>query len=152
MISTDDSSPLDIKSFNARLIDEFRANRGTVSGQPEGALPLLLLTTTGAISGQPRTSPLACLAEGDRYYIAGPYLGAARHPAWYHNLVADPNVMVEVGAEVFGATARVLDGEERERIWTALVARNLNLPTWQKQIARVIPIVELTPKSGHSTQ
>jgi len=139
------SDSWDFKAFNAKVIAEFRANGGAVSSLP-AATPLLLLTTTGARSGQRRTSPLGYLVEADRYYINGAVRGAPSHPAWYHNLLAHPDVTVELGADTFDATARVLAGDERVRIWDRFVARIPSLVTWQETTRREFPLVELTRK------
>src|SRR5579859_3153410 len=94
----------DRNDWNRGIIEEFRANGGKVGGMWEGRR-LLLLTTTGAKSGQRRTTPLAYLPDGDRLLIFGSKAGMPTHPDWYHNLVAHPDVNVEVGAETYEATA-----------------------------------------------
>src|SRR5436190_16045563 len=101
----------DMKAFNAALIEEFRANGGKVGGRFEGR-PVLLLTTTGAKSGRPFTLPLVYLADGDRLLIFASKAGSPKNPDWYHNLVANPTVRVEVGSESYDARATVLSGEE----------------------------------------
>src|SRR4029453_12802200 len=108
----------DINDFNSQIIDEFRANQGKVGGQFEGA-PMVLITTTGAKSGQRRTSPLVYFRDGDRIVIFASKAGAPTHPDWYHNLVANPQVTVEVEGDTFEATADVLEGDERDRILDA---------------------------------
>ena len=92
---------------NARTIDEFRSNDGRVGGFFEGS-PLLLLSTTGAKSGQPRTNPMMYLADSDRFMVFATKGGAPTSPDWYHNLVANPAVTLEVGTETFEAEAAVL--------------------------------------------
>ena len=89
---------MDIKKINEDTIDEFRANGGKVGGMFDG-VPLLLLTTTGAKSGATRVNPLAFFQDGDRYIIIASYAGAPKNPPWYYNLVAHPEVGVEVGPE-----------------------------------------------------
>src|ERR1700752_4770562 len=101
------------KAFNAKVAEEFRANNGKVAGAFEGN-ELLLLTTTGAMSGQPRLSPLSCI-DG-RLFVIARYGGADVHPAWVRNLRADPRARVELGGESFGVTARELPPDEREDI------------------------------------
>src|SRR5438105_15275085 len=98
----------DQNDYNRKLIKEFRENRSKAGGQFAGR-PLLLLTTTGAKSGQRRTTPMMYIAEpgGDRLLVIASNTGAPAHPAWYHNLVAHPDVTVEVGTEIFDATAVV---------------------------------------------
>lgn len=106
----------DMHDWNRQTIEEFRANKGKVGGMWEGK-PLLLLTTTGAKSGKRRTTPTMYLRDGDRLLIFASKGGAPTHPAWYHNLVAHPQVTVEVGSETYKATATVLKGEERDRLY-----------------------------------
>ena len=103
---------------NAKVIEEFRANGGRLERQD-----LVLLTTTGARSGRQVTSPLLYLAEGDTVYVIASKQGSASHPAWYHNLVAHPDVTLEIGAERRAVRARVLAGAERARVYAAQVAR-----------------------------
>jgi deazaflavin-dependent oxidoreductase (nitroreductase family) len=129
-------------SFNDTIIDEFRANEGRVGG-PFAHMPLLLLTTTGARTGQPRTSPLAYLREGDSLYIFGSAAGADEDPLWYRNLLADPKVTVELGTERFTATATPLTGQERDRIWDAQVAAVPSFGDYPKKTTRTIPVVAL---------
>src|SRR5436305_1276650 len=95
--------------WNRAIIEEFRAGGGKVGGQFAGA-PLLLLTTTGAKSGQPRTAPVMYLAEGDRMYVFASKGGAPTNPDWYHNLVANPTASVEVGDERYDVKASVITG------------------------------------------
>lgn len=104
-----------INTWNQRIVEEFRTNGGKLGGQYEGA-SLLLLTTTGKKSGKPRTTPLAYQLDGDRLIVVASYMGAPKHPDWYRNLVAQPQVTVEVGKETFDALATtVTDASERER-------------------------------------
>lgn len=137
------SDSWDMKAFNAKVIAEFRANGSSVSSLPAGT-PLLLLTTTGARTGQQRTTPLGFVVEADHYYVNGAVRGASRHPAWYHNLLAHPDVTVEVGTDTFAATSRVLAGDERQRIWDQFAALIPTLTTWQEGTSREFPIIELT--------
>ena len=95
--------------FNARIIDEFRANEGRV-GPPFQGTPLLLLHHTGARSGAAYVSPLAYLRDGDRYVVFGSKGGAPTHPAWYHNLKAHPDIEVEVGTDTFPVRAAEAEG------------------------------------------
>ncbi|XVV07776.1 nitroreductase/quinone reductase family protein [Actinosynnema sp. CA-248983] len=131
--------PLD---FNQQVIDEFRANRGRVGGVFEGAR-LILLTTTGARSGRPHTVPLAFLPDGDRILVIGSAAGADRHPAWYHNLLADPKATVEDGVFTYEAKATVLDGEERDTLFARAVEADAGWGEYQAKTSRVIPVVAL---------
>src|SRR5271165_1293907 len=107
--------PGDMRAFNENLITEFRANGGKLSGQLANS-SLLLLTTVGARTGQSRVTPLGFVRDGDRYVVIAANAGADRHPDWYYNLLAHPQVVVEVGSERFEATARTAELDERERL------------------------------------
>jgi deazaflavin-dependent oxidoreductase (nitroreductase family) len=132
-----------VNDFNAGIIEEFRANHGVV-GEPFEGAPLVLLTTTGAKSGERRTNPLATLADGDTLYVFASKGGSPRNPDWYYNVVAHPEVGVEYGDEKFDAVAHVVTGPERERIYAAQVARMPGFGDYQEQTGgRVIPVVEL---------
>jgi deazaflavin-dependent oxidoreductase (nitroreductase family) len=136
------SAAPDMREINVHVIEEFRANGGKVGGMFEGA-PLLLLTTTGAKSGRELVSPLVMTAEDDRWLIYASVGGADHHPAWYHNLVANRDVTVEVGTERFPARARVVTGEERDRLYAEQASRMTNFREYQERTSRVIPVVEL---------
>jgi len=131
-----------MSDFNAKIIDEFRANEGVVGGPFTGA-PMLLLTTTGAKSGAPRVNPLVYLTENNRVYVFASKAGAPTHPDWYHNLRANPLVTVEVGTTRYPATATAVEGEERDRIYAAQVARMPGFGEYQEKAGRTIPVVEL---------
>lgn len=130
--------PRDMRAFNEALIAEFRANGGKLSGRLANS-SLLLLTTTGARSGQPRVVPLGYVRDGERYAVIAANAGAHAHPDWYYNLLADPHVVVEVGSERFAATARVTEGVERERLSAAIPY----FAAQQAKTARAIPVVVL---------
>lgn len=130
--------PQDMRAFNENLIAEFRATGGKLSGRLANS-SLLLLTTTGARSGQPRVTPMGYVRDGERYVVIAANAGAAAHPHWYHNLLAHPRVGVEVGAERFDATARVATGAERER----LIATISYFGAQQVKTDREIPVVVL---------
>src|SRR5262249_9430008 len=106
----------DFRAYNAAVVDEFRNNRGQVTGMFEHA-PLVLITTTGAKSGTRRTTPLVHTTDGDKVVIIASKGGAPTSPDWFHNLVANPDVTVELPNETFEARARVAQGDERERLW-----------------------------------
>lgn len=131
--------------FNAKIIEEFRANAGKVGGPFEGG-DLLLLTHTGAKSGKPRVSPLAYVSDGDRYVIVASKAGAPENPAWYHNVKANPEVTVEVGTEKFTATARqVEDDAERDSLYARMVEKMPGFADYEKKTTRRIPVVVLEP-------
>ncbi|MBB5953692.1 deazaflavin-dependent oxidoreductase (nitroreductase family) [Saccharothrix tamanrassetensis] len=128
---------------NQKVVEEFRANGGVVGGMFEGR-NLLLLTTIGAKSGRERLSPLVYTRDGDRLVIAASYGGAPTSPAWFHNLVANPKVTVEVGTEKFEATATVVqDRAERDRLYAGMVAHAPGFADYEKKTDRVIPVVVL---------
>ena len=134
--------------FNAPVIEEFRANNGRVGGWFGGGR-LLLLTTTGARSGSPHTTPVAYLPDGgERVLVIASAGGAARHPAWYHNLVATPTVTVEDGVFTYEARATVLSGEERDRAFARAVEYDQGWAKYQAGTARILPVVALAPIPG----
>ena len=134
----------DINDWNAKIIEEFRANAGKVGGQFEGA-PVLLLTTTGRRSGQPRTSPMMYLDDGaGRWLVFASKAGADTNPDWYTNLVSDPKVTVEIGDRTVIATAEVLTGAERDRWYAEQARRYPGFAEYEAKTTRVIPVVALT--------
>jgi deazaflavin-dependent oxidoreductase (nitroreductase family) len=133
--------------FNDKIIAEFRANSGVV-GPPFAGAPMVLLTSTGARSGKPHTTPLVNYADGDRVYVFASMGGAPKHPAWYHNVVANPGVTVERGAEKYTAKARVLEGAERDDIYARQAALIPTFGDYQQKTTRTIPVVEPHPIVG----
>jgi len=129
--------------MNQKIIEEFRANEGKVGGQFKGA-PLLLLTTTGAKSGLTRTNPLAYLSDGDRYVIIASFAGAPKNPPWFHNLLANSNVTVEVGTQRFAARAQVVKEPERSDLYRRMVSVMPVFAEYERKTTRVIPVVALT--------
>ena len=135
----------DLNEWDRKIIEEFRANGGNVSGQFAG-VPLLLLTTTGAKSGQQRISPLAYLSEGGHIYVFAGNRGAPTNPGWYHNLVAHPDVTVELGSETFEARAIVVDSAEGDRLGRLQLQNVPSLAELQAKITRKVPVVLLERK------
>ena len=129
-------SDSDFIEYNHRIVEEFRAN----GGQVQGWAPLILLTTKGAKTGQTRIYPLMSVPYGDAYLAVASKGGAPKNPLWYYNLLAHPDVMVEVGNEKFEATARLLTGAEREQAFKQAVAVFPNYAELQKKTAREIPV------------
>ncbi len=132
----------DPNDWNKKVIEEFRANGGKVGGMFEGA-PLLLLTTTGAKSGQQRVSPLVYMQDGEHMYIFASKAGAPTNPDWYHNIVAHPDVTLEVGDQKFNAKAVTITGKERDEIYEKQAKVNPGFGEYQEKTTRVIPVVEL---------
>lgn len=136
----------DIDDFNAKVIAEFRANGGVCGGFFEGK-PMVLVTHTGAKSGARRTTPLVCsttdgAAGGDIVIIAS-MGGAPTNPAWYHNLVANPEVTVEYGTDTYTAHAREVHGDERRRLYDQQAAIMPFFHEYQAKTERVIPVFVL---------
>jgi deazaflavin-dependent oxidoreductase (nitroreductase family) len=132
----------EMDDWNTKVIEEFRSNGGQVSGQFEGA-PMLLLTTTGAKTNQARVNPMMYLAEGDKVFVFASKAGAPTNPDWYHNLVAHPQVTVELGSDTFDATAAVVEGAERDRIYEEQARRYAGFAEYQANTDRIIPVVAL---------
>lgn len=131
-----------VNDWNATIIAEFRANEGKVGGPFEGA-PVLLLHTKGAKSGQERINPIMYLDyEGKRYVFAS-YAGAPTDPDWFHNLVANPKVTIEVGTETYEATATPVSLEERDRVYPVQAELYPNFAEYETKTTRKIPVVEL---------
>lgn len=133
----------EVSERNRAVIEEFRKNGGKVAGSWEGR-PLLLLTTIGAKSGERRTTPVMYLRDGDRLLVFASRGGAPTNPGWYHNLVAHPDVTVEVAGETFEARASVLAGEERDRLYGRQAELFPMFAEYQRRTSRKIPVIALT--------
>lgn len=131
-----------LNGFNKSIIGEFRANGGKVGGQFADS-NLLLLTTTGAKSGQRRVSPLAYFRIDGKLVILGSFAGAPVNPAWVHNLRATPQAHVEVGTDSFDVTARELPSAERDELFEKVSAVAPGFAEYQSKTSRVIPLFEL---------
>lgn len=129
--------------FTNALVADFRANRGKVTSGPFLGRNLLLLTTTGARSGERRLAPLVYTRDGDRIVVVASKGGAPTNPAWYVNLLANPVVTVELGGETFEARASVTGGEERDRLYAAHAAEHPAFVEYPKKTTRVIPVIHL---------
>ena len=132
----------DPNEFNRGVIAEFRANAGKVGGPFEGA-PMILLTHTGAKSGKEYTTPLVYSRDGDAVVIIASKAGAPDDPQWFRNLVANPDVTVEIGTDRFAARARVAEGPERDRLYDAQAALMPNFKEYADKTTRRIPVVVL---------
>ncbi|WP_411083457.1 nitroreductase/quinone reductase family protein [Streptomyces sp. cmx-18-6] len=129
-------------AFQQSVIDEFRANAGKVGG-PFAGSDLLLLTTTGARTGQPHTTPLGHVRDGERLLVVGSNLGAPHHPDWYHNILARPAVQVELGTEKFDTIAVPAEGPRREELFARVVAESPGYADYRAATERVLPVVVL---------
>ncbi len=127
-------------NYNEMVIEKFRSNSGKVDGPNQ----LLLLTTTGAKSGQPRLAPVAYSTDGDRLIVLASKGGQPTNPDWYHNLVANPTVTVELGTEQFQARASVVeDAQEYERLYAQHAALMPGFAEYRQKTTRKIPVVVL---------
>jgi len=131
-----------VSDYNRRIIDEFRANAGHVGGSFED-MPLLLLTTTGARSGRPHTTPLAYLEDDGRLVVFGSKGGAPTNPDWYYNVRAHPDATVEVGTETFPVRARITADGEREELFERMKALRPQFAEYEAKVRRTIPVVVL---------
>jgi deazaflavin-dependent oxidoreductase (nitroreductase family) len=132
----------DAVDINARIIQEFRANGGKVTGPAEG-FSLLLLHTTGARSGGARVNPVAYQPLADGWAVFAAHAGARKNPDWYHNIVANPETIIEVGCDTVPVRARVATGEEREQIWARQKAFYPRFARYETLARREIPVVIL---------
>jgi deazaflavin-dependent oxidoreductase (nitroreductase family) len=132
---------MDMREINEQVIEQFRAG-GPIDGMHRERL--VLLTTTGARTGQQRTTPMMFHPDGDRLLVIASNSGAPRHPAWYLNLVANPRVTVEVGDVRYDAVASTAEGAERERLWGMLKQTYPFFAEHEQMVDREIPVVILT--------
>ena len=130
----------DMKQFNEGVIKDFRANGGKVGGQMEN-IPLLLVTMKGAKSGRTITLPLAYSKDGNRFVVIASFAGAPHNPSWYHNLVAHPDVTIELGGEKFQAKASVAQGAERDRLFKQQADQLPIFNEYQQKTTRRIPVI-----------
>jgi deazaflavin-dependent oxidoreductase (nitroreductase family) len=138
------SAPDLANDYNARIIEEFRANQGRVGG-PWASTTLILIHHLGAKSGTERVSPLGCFPQSDgRLVIVASNGGSPTHPDWYHNLKVNPRVGVEVGSQTFTVLAQELGGTARAELWPKLVAEVPQLGEFQTRATRQIPVFMLT--------
>jgi deazaflavin-dependent oxidoreductase (nitroreductase family) len=133
-----------MSAFIALNVWLYRLSGGRMMGRM-GAAPILLLTTTGRRSGRERTTPVLYLADGGHLVIVASLAGAARHPAWFLNLEANPRVKLQVRSRRFAATARRATAEEKAQLWPRLVAMYPAYEDYQARTTRDIPVVILTP-------
>jgi deazaflavin-dependent oxidoreductase (nitroreductase family) len=134
----------EVLAFNQALIADYRANGGAITSGPMAGRTLILLTTTGARTGEPHTAPLAFQRDGDAYVIVGSNGGRPDQPAWLANIEKDPTVTCEIGADRFAATAEVLMGADRRRVMDAFIEAIPAFGEYEKAITnREIPVVRL---------
>ncbi|MGY1774198.1 nitroreductase family deazaflavin-dependent oxidoreductase [Blastococcus sp. SYSU D00813] len=133
--------------LNAEHVQRYRETDGEV-GYIWNGVPILLLTTTGRKSGEPRTTPLIFARDGDDYLVVASQGGAPTHPNWYLNLLQDPRAEIQVRAEHIPVTGRTATDEERPRLWDVVRGPWPNYDVYQERTDRVIPVVVLTPTGG----
>ena len=131
-----------MSDWNTAIIQEFRDNQGVVGGMFEGR-PLLLLTSTGAKTGNPHTTPAACYIDGDAWVIIASAAGADSNPAWYFNLKANPKARIEVGAETLDVEATEALGDDRDRLYAGMVELSPQFAEYELTTARKIPVFRL---------
>jgi deazaflavin-dependent oxidoreductase (nitroreductase family) len=136
-----------MSDWNTQIIEEFRTNDGKVGGPFEGA-PLLLLHTTGAKSGAERVNPVMYLDEGSHLYVFASKGGADTHPDWYHNLLKNPGVIVELGTDTFAATAHPVPDDERASLYAKQAKLYPGFAEYEAKTSRVIPVVEVVRTDG----
>jgi deazaflavin-dependent oxidoreductase (nitroreductase family) len=134
----------DVNDRNKKIIEEFRANSGKVGGYFEGKT-LLLLHTRGAKSGAERINPVAYVRDGERLVVIASKGGAPTNPDWYYNMVANPQVTVEVGTETLQAHAAVAEEPERTRLYGKMAEVMPGFNEYREKTTRKIPVIVLTP-------
>lgn len=128
-----------MSDFNARMIEEFRANGGRVAELGE----LVLVHTIGRKTGTERVNPMVFMRDGDRIVVFASKAGHPTNPDWFENLMAHPRVTIELGTETFEVTARVAEGDERERLWSRHKQQTPRFAEYEKKTPRQIPVVIL---------
>lgn len=129
--------------FNRSLIEDLRAHGGTATDGPFKGRDVLILTTKGAKSGEPRENPLVFTRDGDRLVVIASKGGAPTHPSWFHNLSRHAEVTVEVGGEKFKARAHVAEGDEYDRLYKQHADLNPTFYEYRQRTSRRIPVVVL---------
>jgi deazaflavin-dependent oxidoreductase (nitroreductase family) len=137
-----------MNDFEDTLIRDWRAHGGVVTSGPLTGHPLLVLTSSGAKSGEQRQAILTFSRDGGDYIVAGTAGGSPTTPAWVYNLREHPEVEIEAENRTFVAVARIVDGKERDRLWDQHVARLPHFAEYPEKARRVIPMIRLTPKAA----
>ncbi|MGH2586552.1 MAG: nitroreductase family deazaflavin-dependent oxidoreductase [Dehalococcoidia bacterium] len=136
-----------VPDTNAEVIAEFRANKGEVAAPYDSPPPMLLIHTIGARSGKEHIVPMRCLPDGDSLYIFASAHGSDRHPDWYYNIVAHPDITIEKGTETLAVHATMLRGEERDAIFAHQAARFPIFAEYEHKLKRTIPVIRLDPRT-----
>jgi deazaflavin-dependent oxidoreductase (nitroreductase family) len=134
---------VDYEAFQRALIEDLRAHQGVVTQGPMAGRPLMLLTTKGAKTGEPRTAVVTYTRDGERYVVCASKSGAPTNPAWYYNLLRNPTATAEAGGEVFEVRATETHGAERQRLWDRHAEERPEFRDYPKKTSRVIPVFVL---------
>ena len=140
----------DEAAWNDRIIADFHEHEGQITQGRLAGANLLLMTSIGASSGEPRTAPLGYTRDGDRYVVVGSNSGLPQQPGWLANIRANPVVSVEVGVETFPARATITAGAERQRLWAAHVAALPHFANYEKMTERELQVVTLEAVAADS--
>ncbi|MFE3022711.1 nitroreductase family deazaflavin-dependent oxidoreductase [Nocardia tengchongensis] len=132
-----------MNAFNEQVIAEFRANNGQVGGPFEGRTNMVLITTTGAKSGRPTTNPLVYAPDTDRIILIASNGGADKHPAWYHNLRANPELTVELGTETYVGKAEFLTDPEASDLYARMIDLMPVFADYRAKTTRQIPVIAI---------
>ncbi len=135
----------DPEAFTRALIVDMREHNGQVTSGPMAGRPLMVLTTTGAKTGQPRTAIVTFTRDGDAYVVAGSKSGAPADPHWFHNLIANPIVQVEGDGKRFQGRAVAAEGADRDKLWERHVAERPEFAEYPEKSGRTIPMARITP-------
>ena len=136
------------KDLNAKIIDEFRANQGNVAAPYDDPPPMLLLHTIGARGGNEHIVPMRCLVDGDALYVFASAHGSEKHPDWYHNLIANPDITVEKGDDVISVHATEVSGVERDTVFARQAERFPTFAEYERKLDRTIPVFRLDQTGG----
>jgi deazaflavin-dependent oxidoreductase (nitroreductase family) len=136
----------DERELSAAVIAEFRANRGEVQAPYDDPPPMLLIHTIGAKSGREHVVPMRAMEDGESVYVFASAHGSERNPDWYHNIIANPDIVIEKGREVIRAHASEVLDEEREAIFARQAARFPIFAEYERKLRRKIPVIRLDPR------
>jgi deazaflavin-dependent oxidoreductase (nitroreductase family) len=136
------------RNWNAEVIAEFRANNGEVKAPYDNPPPMLLLHTIGAKSGKQHIVPMRALPDGEALYVFASAHGSQRHPDWYYNLIANPDIVIEKGSESIAVRAAEVLGAERDAIFARQAARFAVFAEYQRKLSRIIPVIRLERRSS----
>jgi deazaflavin-dependent oxidoreductase (nitroreductase family) len=131
------------RDWNAEVIAEFRANQGEVKAPYDNPPPMLLLHTIGAKSGKEHIVPMRALPDGEALYVFASAHGSARHPDWYYNIIANPDITIEKGSESIPVRASEVVGAERDAIFARQAARFAIFAEYERKLDRTIPVIRL---------